>query len=64
MSMWHNPALPESNLAKFREHDRVFATIRDADLAAASLAMREHMHLVAERLRLSPGQPSPAATDA
>lgn len=51
MSMSHNQAQAEGNLAKFAEHERIFLAIRDQDSAGASLAMRDHMDLVSQRLR-------------
>ena len=53
MSMEHNQAQSEGNLAKFTEHEQVYIAIRDQDPAGASLAMREHMDRVSQRLRVS-----------
>jgi GntR family transcriptional regulator, transcriptional repressor for pyruvate dehydrogenase complex len=57
MSMSHNQAQSEGNLAKFAEHERVFVAIRGQDPVAASLAMREHMDRVSQRLLASASVP-------
>lgn len=58
MSISHNQAQSSDNVAKFREHEKVFVAIKDQRPEEAREAMREHMDRVAARLRSDDGSSS------